>query len=296
MIKRMQTRVTLIGLSLLPAVRALAADTLTFDTTEPTGASIVIANPHSTATSTNRGSFGERDTFTTVFPIEATAPGDRGQTFTMPTNPTGDTWDLNTLTLRADANPDGSGVSQNLSTSTNTMKLWLFQWNPSDNANSGTNWAAGNGLSDGDPFSGTGITNFLVNGEQFDVTHSFSGDFMHFNLASSGVKLSNNTAYAFIVSFESATTGIKLDSIRDDTAPTGEVYALGAFLRVDNTTQSINSGPGDDLVFYVDATPSPEPASLALFGIGPMLMLSKRTRRPAYQTCPSACRAIKQLY
>lgn len=279
MMKRLQVWVAASGLAVLPTVHSFAADTLTFDATEPTGASIVVANPHSTATSSNRGPFGERDTFTTVFPTEASAPGDRGQTFTMPTNPSGDTWDLNTLTIRADANADGSGVTQNLSTSTNTMKLWLVQWNPSDNANSGTNWVAGNGISDGDPFNGTGISNFLINGEQFDVTHNFSGDFMHFNLGSSGVKLSNNTAYAFIVSFESATSGIKLDSIRDDTAPTGEVYALGAFLRADNTTQTFNAGPGDDLVFYVDATPSPEPASLALFGIGSMVVLSKRTRR-----------------
>jgi hypothetical protein len=273
-----------VALAAFPAVRSFA-DSLTVDATEPTGSSIIAFNPHSTHTGggspADLGSLGERDTFTTIFPAAASAPGDRGQTFTVPSNPYADTWDLNAITLRADVGTTTqTGVPQDFSSGTNSMKLWVVEWNPNTDANSGTNWTAGDGIgSDGDPFDGTGISNILVNAESFDVSRSFSGDFMHFNLGASNAKLKNNIAYAFIVAFEADTAGFKLDSVRDNVSPNGQSYAFGAILRADNTSQTINSGSGDDLVFYVDATPSPEPATAAFLGVGSIMMLSKRTRR-----------------
>ncbi len=205
---------------LLPAVVASGA-TMTINTTEPVGA--VIANPHTTFTTATPGPLGERDTFTTAFSSAATSGReDRGQTFQMPDNPTGPAWDLSAVTIRADANPDGSGFAQNLAAAagTHSLRLWIFEWNPSSSASTGTQWTAGDGPADNDPFDGTGITNFLVNGELFDVSRAFSGEFLHFNTP--GVQLNENTGYGYLVSFESpGTAGLRFDHVRDGTAPTG---------------------------------------------------------------------------
>jgi hypothetical protein len=268
----------------LPALSAGAA-TLTVNTAEPTGPGVVIANPHSTGTTAAPGPVGERDTFTTAFSSSTPTSGreDRGQSFQMPDNPTGNAWDLSAITIRADANTNGTGVAQDFSTGgPHSLRLWVFEWNPSNSATTGTNWTAGNGPADNDPFSGTGITNFLVNGELFDVTRSFSGDFLHFNTP--GVQLNENTAYGYLVSFESpSTTGIRFDQVRDGTAPNGQSYPNGAFIRSDTTGTTLNAfGPnGDDMVFYVEATPVPEPATVAAALTGVAALAVRRRRRRA---------------
>jgi hypothetical protein len=268
-----------------PAASVLA-DSLIIDTTEPTGSNVIVSIPHTTHSGTptanpDLGPLGERDTFTTVFPVSAgTGIGDRGQTFLVPTNPTGPTWTLNSLTVRADAQPGGGGVSQDFSANgPNSFKLWVFEWNPNTDANNNTQWILGDGIgSDNDPFDGTGITNFLVNGATFDATHAFSGEYLHFDLSTTAPTLNNNTAYGMLLAFEQVAAGFKLDDVRDGQAPNGQYYANGAILRADNTTQALNSN-GDDIVFYVNATPSPEPTSAALFGVGACALLTQRRHR-----------------
>ena len=250
-----------LGSALLPAAVASGA-TLTVNTIEPTGA--VVANPHTTFTTATPGPLGQRDTFTTAFSAAATSGvEDRGQSFLMPDNPTGPAWDVSAVTIRADANPDGTGFNQDFSSGgPHSLRLWIFEWNPSNSAATGTNWTAGDGSADGDAFDGTGITNFLVNGEVFDVTRAFSGEFLHFNTP--GVQFLENTAYGYLVRFESpSTTGLRFDQVRDGTAPTGEAYPNGAFVRSDSSGTNVQPfGPsGDDMVFYVSATPIPEPAA-----------------------------------
>jgi hypothetical protein len=265
-----------LGSGLLLSVLPASGATMTVDTTEPTGA--LVSNPHSPFATGMLGPLGERDTFTTAFSA-AGGYGSRGQTFLMPDNPTGDAWNLSAITVRADANPDGSGVAQDFSTGgPHTLKLWVFQWAPSDNANTGTQWNAGDGSNDDDPFDGTGITNFLVNGETFDVTRAFSGEFLHF--ATPGLQVAENTAYGYLLSFQSAgATGLRLDQVRDGTAPTGQAYPDGAFLRSDATAHSFGQS-GDDMVFYVEATPVPEPAAAAgLLAVASFAIPFSRRRR-----------------
>src|SRR3954447_3152142 len=83
----------------LTAVSSRAA-VMTIDTTEPTGAAVVAQTRHSTFTSASPGPLGERDTFTTAF--ASPTFGSRGQTWTMPDNPDGATFDLSGVTIRTD--------------------------------------------------------------------------------------------------------------------------------------------------------------------------------------------------
>jgi hypothetical protein len=261
----------------LPAVSALA-DSLTFDTTEPSGS--VIAVPHTTFTTANPGPQGQRDTFTTISPQDANNinRGDRGQTFTMPDNPSGPTWALSTITIRSDRAAD-------FSLTTHTAKLSIAEWNPNNDANDDAPFGLGDGADDQDDFDGTGAT-VLLNRAAFDMTHNFAaGEFMHFNLGTSNLHLKENTAYAFVIAIDATdATGFRIDDIRDTTGSAdGEVYSLGGIIRVNGgatPVQDVGSN-GDDLVFYVNATPSPEPTSAALFGLGSLVMLSRRTRRRA---------------
>jgi hypothetical protein len=123
-----------------------------------------------------------------------------------------------------------------------------------------------------------------VNGAAFDVTRTFAGEFLHFNLTNN-VQLKADTAYGVFVSFEAVVSGFRLDDVRDQlNNPTGntvagESYPLGGLIRVQGATQDVGSN-GDDLVFYVDAY-APEPASTALFGLGAFTLLTKRRRRRA---------------
>ena len=254
---------------------SLHAATLTINTTEPTGPGVVIANPHTTFTSGSPGPLGERDTFTTIFPVSAGA-GSRGQSFFMPNNPVGPSWDC-AITLRADANAAGTGAAQDLSSGgPNTLKLWIFEWNPNTDATDGTQWTLGNGAADNDPFNGTNVTNFLVNGESFDVTRTFSGEFLHFNTP--GVQLAENTAYGIILSFESLAAGFKLDDVRDGMRPTVNPIQT-ADTRSDTSSNSVGSN-GDDLVFYVEATSVvPEPATATLLVLGSMALLASPRKK-----------------
>jgi hypothetical protein len=268
---------SILSLAVILPLGSVQAATLTINTGEPTGAGVVIANPHSTFSSGTPGPLGERDTFTTIFPVSAGA-GSRGQSFLMPNNPSGTSWDLSAVTLRADANTNGSGVAQDLSSGgPHTLKVWIFEWNPNTDANNGTQWSLGDGAADNNPFNGTNVTNFLVNGESFDVTRTFSGEFLHFNTP--GVQLTANTAYGILLSFESLPAGFKLDDVRDGTAPNGQSYPSGGILRSDTSANSVGSN-GDDLVFYVEATPEvPEPATATLLGLASIALVASHGRR-----------------
>ena len=263
---------------LLPAVAASGA-TMTINTTEPVGA--VVSNPHTSFTTAAPGPLGQRDTFTTAFADPAY--GARGQSFTMPDNPTGDAFDLSAITIRADANPDGTGGNQpapnTAAAGTHTLRLWVFAWNPGTDANVGSQWILGDGSSDGDPFDGTGITSFLVNGDSFDISRSFSGEFLHFNTP--GVQLAENTAYGYLVALESTvdSTELRFDQVRDGAVTTGEGYTGGAFIRSDAAAHTHNQS-GDDMVFYVEATPIPEPAAAAgLLAMASLAIPLSRRRR-----------------
>jgi hypothetical protein len=255
-----------------------ATATLQVTPTEP-ASDVVVSLPHSFYTASapgGPGPFGERDTFTTIFPATAgTGVGARGQTFQMPVTSQG-LWDVSAISVRADANTGGDGANQDLSTATTTLKLWVFGWNPNTAGNTGTQWTTGDGVGDGDPFDGTGISNFLINGQTFDITRTFSGEYLSFQTP--GLQFNSGEAYGVLFWIDtSITTGFRLDVVRDGVAPNGQTYPDGALLRSDNLANSFNQN-GDDLVFYIQATPVPEPSSMAFLGLGTLAITLLRRR------------------
>lgn len=266
------------GFTAIIFLSALAADaaSLVVDSNEP-GAQVIVSNPHSFFANTNSSPLGERDTVTQVFSA-AGGYGARGQSFVTPEISVGSLWNVSAITVRADANAAGTGTSQDLSGSPSSLKLWVFKWNPGNDGNDGTQWTSGNGEADGNAFDGTGVDTFLINGEEFDVTRSFSGEFLHF--VTPGLQLDGNSAYGFLLSFESDLTSFRLDDVRDNALPTGQTYGNGGLLRADDTVNSFGSN-GDDLVFYVQATTVavPEPATIGIFAIGALALASVRLRK-----------------
>ena len=239
-------------LFLLPLVAAstlpiLAQVTLTKDVSAP--ASNVI-----TGLATDGGSF------TTVFDADSSggnAGGDRGQTFTMPDIPGASTqWLVSELVVVSDAARDLSSFSGAQFT------VWVFEWSGS-NANDQTNWASGTGSSAGNPFTGTGISNFLVDGATTPAALSFvNNDVLHFEF-SPPLAMQENQAYGFLISFDdgSATSNgtnsdLRLQLSRDNTAPNGEDYPEGFNLVLNGSNYTASVQNTDDLRFYIVGTPN----------------------------------------
>ena len=256
---------------------ATAAPVATYGTVAAQPASnIVASNAHTNFTTASPDPVtGARDTFTNVG-TTAQGFGHRGQTFTVGNNPDGTVFDLNSIGIRTDVNTSDQGFAQSFTGG--TLTLWIFEWSPNDATNA-SQWTTGDGMADSLPFDQTGITNFLVNGEQFAINQSFSGEYLRFS--TTGVQLNENTAYAYLLAFDVAgANGLRLDQVRDGTAPTGQSYTGGAFLQVSDTANTHNAS-GDDMVFFVEATAVvPEPTGAAL-GLGALCLLAARRRRRA---------------
>ncbi|MGJ8657804.1 MAG: sulfatase-like hydrolase/transferase [Akkermansiaceae bacterium] len=118
----------------------------------------------------------------------------RGNTFLMPDM--GNSfpgYKVTGLTLRKDEQQSfGAG---------DELQLWLFAWDPADDGSDGSSWtqAGTNGLQDGDPLSGTGMSGLLVD------TYSLSGmtfndeSFFTFDFTANPLYLAKNKVYGFVV-------------------------------------------------------------------------------------------------
>jgi hypothetical protein len=143
----------------------------------------------------------------------------RGQSFT--TDDTGDTnthWSVTEIALQAySAHTFGDG---------DNVQMWLFEWNPSTNVADITNWATGDGLSDGDPIDGTVMGAYLLDGVSFDLPDSVAAnDYLHFKF-DSAVTLKENKSYGTFFVFNDADasvgeTFIQVKEKRGDSADDG---------------------------------------------------------------------------
>ena len=231
--------ITIFGISF--SNHAQSATTYLKDTTEPTSGVI-------TGLTVDGGSF------TRIFDPDHTsgnASADRGQLFTVPDNPSGLQFNIYEITLVSDAARDFTALPSA------GITVWVFEWNPTGDANDRSNWTSGDGTNDGDPFNGTSITNFLVNGDTVASNLAYAnGDFMHFQF-SPPLVMNENSAYGILLSFDdgsgaSTSTGdIQLQQSRDTAAPTGEAYLFGSILAPQPTTNNNNAQNNDDIRFYV---------------------------------------------
>ena len=222
-----------------------ASTALSKDTVEPTLDIIV-------------GHTMDGGSYTRVFdPDSSTNPGaDRGQTFMTPeVAGEGTTLTVGEITLVADEDRDLSGFPNA------KLTLWVFEWNGAD-ANDLTAWLGGDGANDPEgSFDGTGVSTFLVDGDEIAVNLNISaGDFLHFQF-SPALVLSENSAYGFLLSFNdgdgAAGENIQIQQSRDTADPPGEAFPDGTVLAPQPTTQSNSAQVNDDLRFYVAGTAGP---------------------------------------
>lgn len=204
-------------------------------------------------------------TFTTVFDSDSSAgnaSGDRGQTFTTAEIPGSVTsWEISEIAIAADNTINLSGFASA------EFKLWVFEWSGT-NGNDKSNWQNGTGSSSGNPFTGTGISNFLVNGVTTPANLTFTNnDVLHFQF-SPALQMQENKAYGFLISLEDGSTtsngtnsDLRLQLTRDNVVPNGEAYPDGFGLTLNNSNYSSGTQNTDDLRFYIVGTPAPAPGT-----------------------------------
>ncbi|MDP4625293.1 MAG: Ig-like domain-containing protein [Akkermansiaceae bacterium] len=175
----------------------------------------------------------------------------RGQTFTTADAGAGnDRWSVGEISLLSKA-------AQTF-TAGDKMRVWVFKWLPSSNADDMINWTtdgelvASDGLADGDPLSGTTVGEILLDGVDFDMPLSMAnGDFLHFRLATL-LELDENSAYGTFFEFIDADGGSGSQFVTLGIGASGSsTYAGGRELR---TTATANSSQNEDMTFYVSGT------------------------------------------
>ncbi len=193
------------------------------------------------------------NSYTTVFDPDSTnsnADADRGQTFTMPEIAgLKNGWAVREITVVADdardftARPDAK------------LKIWVFQW-PSADGNDRSQWVNSDGVADGDPFDGTGISQFLIHGEEVGANFAcVAGDFIHFRF-DEPLLMKENQAYGFLLSFDdysSAGEDLRIDVYR---LSPGNTYPGGFNLIAQRTDVNSSNELKDDLRFFVVGTVS----------------------------------------
>ena len=236
-------RLTLLFTIILAAAATSASATvLTIDDVQPTTDVI-----HSNAID---------NSWTRLFADEGTATSGRGQSLTLPGAANGPAWLVETLTL-------DKSSAQTFDTGS-TLSMWIFEWNPADDANDLSQWDNGDGI--GGVFNDTGITNILVNGESFDIGDLMIEDdeFLHFNFDS---PLLMDPATAYGIYFEFAGVDDEGNEFLRLSVSSPNIYDHGRLL---NTTATANSGgaANQDLTFFLQGSAVPEPSTLALGLIG----------------------------
>ncbi|MBT3193850.1 MAG: hypothetical protein HN341_15000 [Verrucomicrobia bacterium] len=131
----------------------------------------------------------------------------------------------------------------------NKLRLNVFSWSPTNDADDVTEWTLGDGTGDDDLVSGTGMT--LLYSENFDLPSGLLdiGTFLHFDL-NTNIALSANTAYGFTVEYlyggNGGATIMNYMRFNDD------IYEEGR--QVGATTNANTHVGSADLAFYVGDT------------------------------------------
>ena len=179
----------------------------------------------------------------------------RGNTFLMPENSSGTTWSLSELAVRKRSNYSENNTND-------TIKLWLFEWDPDTDGTNTANWVYGDGIGDDDPLDGTGMTNLLVDGEVFDLPASISDDeYLHFDYSGSPLILKENTAYGFLLQYRTdGTAGAGSINFTLEAGNPGG-YADGILLGLTTSTNSVIDT--QDLAFWIVTLPTASDLVLA---------------------------------
>lgn len=205
----------------------------------------------------------EQDTansFTRAFdPDHNSNRGDRGQSFRLPDiSGSRSVWRVSSISVYADA-------ARDFTTFPNAkVKLSVFAWPNAGNATDLSSWNDGDGVSDGDPFDGTGINRFLVGEVEVPINVNITGGQRLEFCFPRALQLKENTAYGMLLAIDDGASNpgsgsnLQLDIFRDSTAPNGAAYPDGNFLGVTQGGESGTQGT-DDLRFVVTGKPEPLP-------------------------------------
>lgn len=193
--------------------------------------------------------------YTRIFSANNNFGHSRGQSFVTADSGAGSGWEVSELALRAQANQTfGTG---------DTIKLWLFEWDPSDDATYMTNWVTGDGIyDDGDPLDGTTMGAVLIDGAIYDMPASVSsGDYLHFPF-DTPLSLEGSTAYGVFFQFLDADDGTEGAAYMQVGIGSGtSTYAEGNQLRTIPSPSS-NTYHEQDLTLYLTGS------SDAAFSVG----------------------------
>ena len=221
------------------------AATLSIGTTAPEAADLIASN-----TTFN--------SFTRAFSDGPTGIGfdqTRGQSFKT-TGLSTDTFNATSFTVRKNG-------AQTFNASS-SLTIWVGEY-VGGNGNPGWSRTGTNGHGDGNPFSSTNLTP-LVSGETVSIaSQAFSGgEYLTFDF-DSPIELSGDTDYFFLIGFQGLSGSNDYIQLGR-----GDGYSEGTMLF---TNDAANSVLGQDMTFWVSV---PEPGSLALLGLGGLMMLKRR--------------------
>lgn len=195
------------------------------DTTAPS-TDVIVSNPSSS-------------TYSRCFDPSDNANHFRGQTFLMPaTGVTAGQWSVDAITIQKSASQTFEADSE--------LKLWVFEWNPNTDGNDDSEWISGDGDVDGDIFSGTGITNMLIDGDTAPLgTSEISSDTYVTFKFTEPLLMDENKAYAFSLQYFK---GSSVNTYFQFAVYGSSVYADGGLLQGKWDSQQI---AGQDFEFYV---------------------------------------------
>ncbi|MEP4077278.1 alpha/beta hydrolase-fold protein [Haloferula sp.] len=134
----------------------------------------------------------------------------------------------------------------------NQLKLTVFSWNPPSDANDVSQWGNGDGIGDGDPVNGTGMT--VLYSEFFDVPSGMmaENDYLHFDLGAA-IPLAANSAYGFTSEFiYGGGGGASQLNYKRHNGSGGDLFSGGKQIGA-TPTANTNAGSGN-LAFYLGDT------------------------------------------
>lgn len=233
----MRSKLSILLLTFCPIVPATAQTLSINEPNAPTNAIVVQATQGS---------------YTRTFHNHATQQKTtRGNSFLVP-----DTGDASTeyrvtgLTLR-------KNTTQTFETG-DQLQVWIFAWDPTTDGNDETNWILGNGTSDGDPLSGTGMTALFSDTFPLDGLSFTANQYFTIDLNAAPLTFNENAVYGFLIGFMDGDDGTGTYFQLWESGGVGQVgpYADGRQLRTwtDTVTPVNTTYAPRDVVFWVSGS------------------------------------------